>query len=144
MTEILPPTIEDAICFAAKSHRGQVDKAGEPYILHVLRVIVRQTDEPARIAAALHDVMEDSATSLSDLDNAGYSQEIRDAVDCLTRRAGESYEDMITRVAANPLARRVKLADLEDNLDPRRGTEGEDAAARRARYLRALERLSAI
>ena len=141
---MLPPTLEDAICLAAKSHRSQVDKAGEPYILHVLRVIVRQGDEPGRIVAALHDVVEDSVTSLSDLENAGYSQEIRDAVDCMTRRAGESYDDMITRVAANPLARRVKLADLEDNLDPRRGTEGEEVVARRARYLRARERLTTI
>lgn len=138
------PTLEDAICLAAKSHKGQLDKAGEPYILHVMRVIVRQDKEITRIVAALHDVVEDSRTSISDLEGAGYSQEIRDAVDCLTRRAGEPYDAMITRVASNAIARQVKLADLEDNMDPRRMTGGEEARKRLARYMAARDRLITV
>jgi (p)ppGpp synthase/HD superfamily hydrolase len=138
------PTLEDAICLAAGAHRGQVDKAGAPYILHVLRVVLRQDDETARIVAALHDVSEDAGVTISALAEAGYSQEIRDAVDCLTRREGEPYEEMITRVLANRIARLVKLADLEDNMDPRRKLEGEEASERLERYAAARERLISI
>ncbi len=137
------PTLEDAIVLAAKSHRGQRDKAGEPYILHILRVVVKLKDENARIVAALHDLVEDTGTTLEDLAAAGYSEEICKAVDCLSRRKDESYEAMIERVAANPLARQVKLADLEDNMDPNRRLHGEDADKRRARYEAAHSRLTA-
>ena len=123
------PTLEDAIALAAHAHRGQVDKGGQPYILHVLRVMLRQEDETARLAAVLHDVLEDTQVTLADLRSAGYSEPVCAAVDCLTRRSGETYEEMIERVATNPLARQVKLADLADNLDPNRTVPADPAAA---------------
>jgi hypothetical protein len=82
--------------------------------------------------------------TLADLQVAGYTDEICEAVDCLTRRPGESYSDMITRVEANPLARRVKLADLEDNMDPNRRLDGTEGAERLAKYQAAWKRLSEI
>src|SRR5690348_14451397 len=97
-----------------------MDKGGKPYVLHSLRVMLKQVDETAQMVAVLHDVLEDTAVTLADLRAAGFNAEICEAVDCLTRRPDETYEAMIVRVAANPLARRVKLADLEDNMDPRR------------------------
>ena len=135
------PTLEDAIALAARAHRGQVDKSGEPYILHSLRVMLKQESEAARIVAVLHDVVEDTAVSINGLRAAGFDDEICDAIDSLTRRPDEIYEDMIARVAANPIARRVKLADLEDNMDPRRRLDGAREAERQGRYREAHARL---
>lgn len=138
----MTPTLEDAIALAARAHRGQVDKGGQPYILHVLRVMLRQEDETARIVAVLHDVLEDTPVTLADLQTAGYDEHVCEAVDCLTRRSAETYEDMIERVAANPLARQVKLADLADNLNPERRVPVDSAAEKRySRYTAAQKRL---
>ena len=113
-------TLEDAIALAVTAHRGQVDKAGAPYILHPLRMMCRMESSVAMMTAVLHDVVEDSATTLDDLRALAYPDIVVDAVDCLTRRDGESYDRFLERVRPNALARRVKLADLEDNLDVRR------------------------
>ena len=137
------PAIEDAILLAARAHRGQVDKAGEPYILHPLRVMLRLKDEADRIAAVLHDVIEDTGITEESLRDQGYSEEVLGALDALTRRQGESYADFIERVAGNPLARRVKLADLADNLDASRLLEITPKDRERlARYQAAWERLT--
>ncbi len=109
------PTIEDAILWATEVHRGQVDKAGHPYILHPLRVMLRMTSDDARFVAILHDTIEDSDHTLDDLRALGYSETIIAAVDAITRRADETYEQFIQRLKPNPLARKVKLADLLDN-----------------------------
>ena len=136
------PTLEDAIILAATAHRGQVDKAGEPYILHPLRVMLQLEDQPGRIAAALHDVLEDTATTADNLRGWGYDEEVIEALEALTRREGESYADFIERLAPNPLARRVKLADLADNMNVRRlPVVGDADRARLARYQAARQRL---
>jgi (p)ppGpp synthase/HD superfamily hydrolase len=137
----LHPTLEDAIALACRVHRGQLDKSGKPYILHVLRVMLRQEEDTTRKVAALHDVVEDSEMTIADLRAAGYSEEICAAVDALTRREGESYDAMIARVEANPLALRVKIADLEDNMDPARQLPGELEVERQEKYARARARL---
>jgi (p)ppGpp synthase/HD superfamily hydrolase len=137
----LLPTLEDAIAFACQAHHGQVDKAGKPYILHSLRVMLRQETEAAQMVAVLHDVLEDTSVTLDGLRAAGFTPEICEAVDALTRRPGEPYDVMISRVAANPLARAVKIADLEDNMDPRRRLEGERELQRQVVYSQARARL---
>jgi (p)ppGpp synthase/HD superfamily hydrolase len=114
------PTIEDAIVFATEAHRGQVDRAGNPYILHPLRLMCNVNSDTERFIALLHDVIEDTDYTVDDLRQRGYSEEIVEAVDCLTRRNDETYEEFIQRIKPNPLARRVKLADLRDNMDIRR------------------------
>ena len=111
------PTLEDAISLAAKAHRGRKDKAGAPYILHPLRVMFRMKTKDERIAAVLHDVIEDTKYTLEDLRKAGYSEKILRSLDYLTRRDGEEYVEFIRRAKRNPLARKVKIADIEDNLD---------------------------
>jgi (p)ppGpp synthase/HD superfamily hydrolase len=137
------PTLEDAIILAAGAHRGQVDKAGEPYILHSVRVMLRLGDEAGRIAAVLHDVLEDTATTPGHLRQAGYGEDVLRALDGLTRREGERYADFIERAAADPLARRVKLADLADNLDTSRLRDITDSDRERlARYRAAWQRLN--
>jgi len=103
--------------------------------------MMKQEDDSARMVAALHDVVEDSEVSLEDLRAADYGDEICAAVDALTRREGESYEAMIARVTGNALARRVKIADLEDNMDPARRLPGQHEVERQKKYARAHAQL---
>lgn len=130
--QIRKPTLDDAIALAVCVHRGQVDKRNEPYLLHVFRVMLSLGDENARIVAVLHDSLEDTSLTLADLRAAGYNDEICNAVDCLTRRPDEPYAKMIDRVAGNKLARTVKLADVEDNLDSKRAVSANPEAGERA------------
>ncbi len=116
-------TLEKAMFIAVKAHQGQKDKAGEPYILHSLRVMLRMTSEAEMIAAVLHDIVEDTYWTTADLRKEGFAEEILEVVDCLTRRKKESYEEFIERVERTPVARKIKLADLEDNMDMRRISE---------------------
>jgi (p)ppGpp synthase/HD superfamily hydrolase len=110
-------TLERAIALAARMHEGQSDKAGSPYILHPIRMMMRMTTPVEMMAAVLHDVVEDTSTTLDDLRREGFSEEVVQAVDSLSRRPGETYDAFVERVAANPTALRVKLADLADNMD---------------------------
>lgn len=109
--------LEKAILFALKVHSGQKDKAGKEYILHPLRVMLCFENEQQQIVAILHDVLEDSDMTEQDLQKAGFSQQTIEAVVCLTKKEGECYFDYIERVKQNDIAREVKLADLEDNMN---------------------------
>lgn len=113
-------TLEKAILIAAQAHLGQRDKAGAPYILHPLRMMMRMESEATMIAAILHDVVEDSDWTLEQLRGEGFSEEILQAVDCLTHRDGETYDEFIERARANAIACQVKIADLEDNMNVKR------------------------
>ena len=110
-------TVEKAIEIAARAHAGQVDKAGAPYVFHPLRLMLAVLTPFERMAAVLHDVVEDTAVTLSDLQDAGFSPEVLDAVVALTKRTGESRLEAARRAAKNPIARVVKLADVTDNMD---------------------------
>jgi len=135
--------LDRALRVAIESHAGQTDRAGAPYILHVLQVLAGCRPDPdAMVAAALHDVVEDTPKTLDDLRLEGFPDRIIEAVDALTRRDGETYEDFIERVARVPLARKVKLADLQHNMDVRRLPHvGPSEAARLERYRLAWTRL---
>ncbi len=113
-------TIEDAIAIAALAHKGQRDKGGAPYILHPLRMMMRMKSEAEMMVAVLHDVVEDSEWTLERLREEGFSEEVLEAVECVTNREDESYEQFIERVQTNPIAWQVKIADLEDNMNIRR------------------------
>ena len=112
--------LEKAIAIAVRAHEGQKDKAGAPYVLHPIRLMVRMDSELEMTAAVLHDVVEDSAWTLELLRAEGFSEEVLEVVDHLTRREGESYDDYVARAGSHPVARKIKLADLEDNMDIRR------------------------
>jgi (p)ppGpp synthase/HD superfamily hydrolase len=116
-------TLEKAVQIAAQAHQGQRDKAGAPYLLHPLRMMMRMESEAAMMTAVLHDVVEDSAWTLDQLRAEGFSEEVLQAVECLTHRLGESYDEFVARVQTNAIARQVKLADLEDNMNIRRMAE---------------------
>lgn len=135
--------IEEAVEIALAAHRGQTDKAGQPYVLHPLRLLAEMRTEPEQIVAVLHDVVEDSDWTFGALRERGFGDDVLTALDALTRRDGEGYETYLERTAAHPVARRVKLADLEDNLDVRRLGPLTDAdRARLDRYRRAWYRLT--
>jgi (p)ppGpp synthase/HD superfamily hydrolase len=134
--------LEDAISLAVEAHRGQKDKAGQPYILHPLRVMMRLETDEERTVAILHDVVEDTPWTLERLRGRGYPEGVLAALDALTRREGETYEAFIERLRPHALARRVKLADLEDNMDVRRlAAVTPKDAERLARYRAAWTRL---
>lgn len=103
-------------------HRGQVDKCGEPYYLHPLRIAAHfqeLNDADAAIVSCLHDLVEDTTCSLGYLEDR-YPESIVDAVDAITRREGETYKRYCRRCVKNDIARRVKRQDVVDNLRPDR------------------------
>ena len=109
--------INKAIEIAAKAHNNQTDKAGEPYILHPLRVMLSVKGETEQCAAVLHDVLEDTDITEEYLISEGFSLEIIDALRLLTRKKEDDYMEYISRLKSNRTARAVKLADLTDNMD---------------------------
>ena len=135
--------LECAIQIALKAHRGMKDKGGVPYILHPLRVMLQMDTDLERIVAVLHDVVEDSTWTLDCLREEGFSDKVVEALDCLSKRDGEDYDDFVERVRMNPLAVAVKIADLQDNLDVSRlpGLTDEDKARIR-KYEKALSTLT--
>lgn len=135
-------SLEQAIAFAAAMHAEQKDKQGRPYILHVMRVVLSQSDPINRIIAALHDVVEDTNVTLRELLSAGFSGEVVEAVDALTRREGEQYQDYIQRLDLNQRARSVKLGDLADHMHEGPGLPEDEWRRLRPRYVRAVEYLT--
>ena len=106
-----------AIQIAAQAHADQTDKGGSPYIFHPLRVMLSLDSISEQICGVLHDVIEDTDTNLNELRKLGFSEEIVVALDLLTRRSDESYDEFIDRMLGNPIACHVKLADLKDNMN---------------------------
>ena len=137
------PTLEDAIALAAEAHSGQTDKAGAPYILHLLRVMQAQKSTEARMAGVLHDLVEDTGYTFEDLEEMGYPDEVIEALRHVTKRDGEPYADFAERAGRHPIARRVKTADLEDNMDVTRlDSVGEEDIRRPGRCPRTHRRLA--
>jgi (p)ppGpp synthase/HD superfamily hydrolase len=138
-------TLERAIAIAAKAHEGQVDKAGAPYILHPLRVMLRMNTTDERMAAVLHDVVEDTEITIDMLRAEGFPETVLKAIESVSRRQDEAYEEFILRAAADPIGRAVKLADLAENSDLSRipVPTGRDLE-RVAKYRRAIEQIKAL
>ena len=136
--------LERAIAIAEKQHTGQVDKAGRPYIDHPLRVMQAMSNDAERIVAILHDVIEDTDCTLDQLATEGFPGYILEALDSVTRRDDETYEAFVARAARNPIGRRVKYADLQDNADLSRIAAPTAAdIARTEKYHRAMAQLRA-
>ncbi|GAB1421923.1 HD domain-containing protein [Anaerolineales bacterium] len=135
--------IEKAISVALGAHKGQFDRSGKAYILHPLRVMGQFLDTDACLVGILHDVVEDSDLTFNDLLEQGFPARIVEAIKCLTHPKEEAWMDYIERIGQNPLATRVKLADLQDNLNLRRlGHLQEKDLDRYNRYLQAWKYLS--
>jgi guanosine-3',5'-bis(diphosphate) 3'-pyrophosphohydrolase len=134
-------TLEKAIEIAVKAHAGQLDKAGQPYILHPLRVMLAVESPHQRMAAILHDVVEDSGISIEDLADENFPEEVIEAVRALTKEPGESRIDAAKRAVRNPIARVVKLADVADNMNLSRIAEPTEKDRERLREYRAVREI---
>lgn len=136
--------LDQATEIATAAHEGQRDRAGNPYILHPLRVMAACSVQSHQIVAVLHDVIEKSDWTLEALRAEGLPDELAQALDAVTRRDGEDYFDFVRRAGRNEIARAVKIADLRDNLMISRLTQPQGADPAQAdRYRRALQILDA-
>ena len=136
--------LEVAIKIAVDAHSGQLDKAGQPYVLHPMKVMFALSNEKDRIVGVLHDVIEDTNVTYDYLIANGFEgeTEILDALKSVTKKEDETYDEFIERAAANPIGKRVKLADLQDNMDLSRiSNPTEKDYERIKRYEKAKERL---
>jgi len=109
--------LSKAIEMAGKALNRKTDQYGQPYIDHTLRVVNKMETEKEKIVAALHDVVEDGDVSLHELRDQGFSREVIDAVGMLTKRADMTYYDYIDDISCSELATKVKIAEVEDNMD---------------------------
>jgi (p)ppGpp synthase/HD superfamily hydrolase len=109
--------LERAIRLAAKVHKGQVDRFNKPYILHVMRVMMRGHDKEEQVLGAIHDVLERSTLTVEDLAKKDFPPRVLKALEHISRVPEEDYEQYIERVMLDPLAIRVKLHDLADKMD---------------------------
>jgi (p)ppGpp synthase/HD superfamily hydrolase len=136
----------DAIRLAVEYHGNTLEKSQrEPYILHPLRVMLAQETEFGRMVGVLHDTIEDTALTMEQLQSQGFPPEVLEALRLVTHNDGSPYDDYIERLKMNPLARKVKIADLEDNMNVRRLNEiSEAAVARLHKYLRVWRMLKEI
>lgn len=128
--------LAEAQALCRRAHEGQVDKAGQPYWQHPFAVAQRVQGRMEKVVAYLHDVVEDTDVTLDDLRKAGFSEQVAEAVDALTRRDGEDYlSEYLPRVCHNDVARAVKKAGLAHNTDPSRAESSTDAL--RQKYAKA-------
>jgi len=133
--------IQAAKALATGAHAGQTDKAGLPYITHPERVASRLSTAEAQVVGWLHDTVEDTSITVQEIESQ-FGPETAAAVDAISRRDGEAWSDYIDRVAANPVARQVKISDLIDNSNLSRipHVTMKDVK-RQAKYNRALKKL---
>lgn len=106
-----------ALALSFELHKDQFDKSGLPYIFHPFHLAEQMSDEYSVCVALLHDVIEDTDTTIMDLRTYGFPDQVLDAIVVLTRSCDTDYFDYITKVKKNPLARAVKLEDLKHNMD---------------------------
>lgn len=125
------------LCFAA--HKEQVDKSGLPYVFHPFHLAEQMEEEDTTIVALLHDVVEDTQVTFADLEEMGFSREVIEAIRLMTHPEGVPYMEYVARIKDNPIARRVKLADLKHNSDlSRLDRVDEKALARVEKYRAAM------
>lgn len=128
------------LCFEA--HKNQVDKTGMPYVFHPFHLAEQMTDEISTVCALLHDVVEDTEYTFEDIRNMGFPNEVIEVLTLLTHEDGVPYMEYVEKISANPIATRVKLADLRHNSDlSRLDIIDENALARAEKYQKAIELL---
>jgi len=129
------------LCFDA--HKDQVDKTGLPYVFHPFHLAEEMTDEISTVCALLHDVIEDTEYTFESLSEMGFPEEVIEVLGLLTHEEGVPYMEYVERISHNPIAARVKLADLRHNSDITRMDEMDEWAVRRnEKYLRAIDFLT--
>jgi len=138
--------LERAIEIAQEAHKGVKDKGGHDYIHHPLRVMHAMSNDQEKIVAILHDAVEDSDWTFDRLKEEGFEDSAIESLRCVTKYSEEEdYQEFIKRAATNKIATKVKIADIEDNLDlSRLGTLTEKDLTRIEKYKKALKYLKAL
>lgn len=132
-----------ALCLCFEAHKEQVDKSGIPYVFHPFHLAEQMEDEVTTVVALLHDVVEDSHYTFEDLAQKGFSAEVIEALKLLTHDPAVPYMEYVEKIGKNPIAKKVKLADLRHNSDPSRMDEVTEASLmRREKYLKAIKLLT--
>ena len=126
------------LCFEA--HKEQLDKSKMPYVFHPFHLAEGMDDEKTTIAALLHDIVEDTEYTFEDLEKMGFESEVIDALKLLTHGGNVNYFDYVRKIKENPIAKKVKLADLAHNSDlTRLDNIDEKALKRREKYIEAIK-----
>lgn len=129
------------LCFEA--HKNQTDKSGIPYVFHPFHLAEQMKDEDTTIVALLHDVVEDTDYTIADLKRMGFPTNVLEALELLTHNDGTPYMEYVAKIKDNPIAKAVKLADLEHNSDlSRLDTVDEKALKRKEKYGQAIRLLN--
>jgi (p)ppGpp synthase/HD superfamily hydrolase len=137
--------LERAVEIAQEAHKGVKDKGGHDYIHHPIRVMHAMSNDQEKIVAILHDVVEDSDWTFDRLKEEGFEDSAIESLRCVTKYSEEDYQEFIKRAATNKIATKVKIADIEDNLDlSRLGTLTEKDLTRIEKYKKALKYLKAL
>ena len=139
---IYTPKTKKALRLCFDAHKEQVDKTGLPYVFHPFHLAEQMTDEATTVCALLHDVVEDTEMTLEDLAAMGFGSDVIEALRLLTHDPSVPYFDYVAAISQNPIARRVKLADLRHNSDLSRMDEIDEwALARTEKYKTAIRML---
>ena len=138
---LFTPMTRKAMTLAYEAHHGQTDRSGIPYIFHPARVAENFTNEAVACTAWLHDVVEDTDLTIQDIRLAGFGTVICDALRLLTHDKSVPYMDYVRAIAENPIAKAVKMADLQDNMDTSRLPEVDEAALKRLEKYREAYRI---
>lgn len=138
------PLTKKALHLCFQKHKNQLDKSGMPYVFHPFHVAEAMTDEYSICTALLHDVVEDTDITLAQLCDMGFPHEVIDAISAMTHNDDTDYFDYVRSLKSNPIAKAVKLADLEHNSDlSRLDTVTEKDIQRFEKYKKAIEILKA-
>ena len=139
---IYTPTTKKALKLCFEAHKEQVDKSGMPYVFHPFHLAEQMQTEETTIVALLHDLVEDTEYTIEDLVNMGFDKAITDAIALMTHTDDMDYMDYVRMIKENPIAKKVKLADLKHNSDlTRLDVVDEKALNRREKYLKAISLL---
>lgn len=132
-----------ALKLSFEAHKEQIDKSGMPYVYHPFHLAEQMQDEYTTVVALLHDIVEDTDYTLSDLSSMGFNDDIVSAIALMTHNVSVPYMDYVARIAKNPIAKAVKLTDLQHNSDLTRfDTVTQKDLDRVEKYKKAIELLS--
>ena len=134
---IYTPMTKKAMKLCFEAHKDQSDKSGMPYVFHPFHLAEQMTDENTVTAALLHDVVEDTDYTFDDLEKMGFPAEVVEALRLLTHGKDVPYMDYVRALKENPIARAVKLADLQHNSDLSRLDKADERALARAEKYKA-------
>ena len=139
---IYTPLTKKALQISFEAHKDQVDKSGMPYVYHPFHLAEQMDDENSVCVALLHDVAEDTDLTVADLSRMGFPKEVTDALTLMTHDDRTPYMDYVERLSHNPIAAKVKLADLAHNSDlTRLDVVREKDRERAEKYHKAIELL---